>query len=230
MESTDPSGTDPSDVLARLDAALGGRDVVVVKGADALRYLQSQVSQDLQDMADGERRWTFVLEPTGRVDALTRVTKVSDERYELDVDAGWGEALLARIDRFKIRVAAATSLLPASAGDGAGDEAMRVEIGWPRLGAEIVPGDTIPAGTGLTRLAVSFTKGCYPGQELVERMDSRAAEAPRSLRRIDVAPGSRPGDDVVHDGNVVGTLTSVAGTRALGWVKRGVDVGEPVEL
>lgn len=229
MESTDPSGSDPSDVLARLDAALGGRDVVVVEGADALRYLQSQVSQDLQGMADGERRWTFVLEPTGRVDALARVTKVSDERYELDVDAGWGEALLARIDRFKIRVAAATSLLPASAGDD-GDDATRVEIGWPRLGAEIMPGETIPAGTGLTRLAVSFTKGCYPGQELVERMDSRAAEAPRSLRRLDVALGSQPGDEIVCDGTVVGTLTSVAGTRALGWVKRGVEVGEPVEL
>ena len=42
------------------------------------------------------------------------------------------------------------------------------------MGAEIVPGETIPAETGLTDVAVSFTKGCYPGQELVERMDSRA--------------------------------------------------------
>ena len=50
------------------------------------------------------------------------------------------------------------------------------------MGAEIVPGETIPAVTGVTGVAVNFTKGCYPGQELVERMDSRGAEAPSSLR------------------------------------------------
>ncbi|MFP5489550.1 MAG: hypothetical protein ACLGHQ_14755, partial [Acidimicrobiia bacterium] len=156
--------------LDRIEQVLGARDVVVVDGPDALRYLQSQVSQDLNGMADGERRWTFVLEPSGKVDALVRVTKVSEERYDLDTDAGWGEVLLARIDRFKIRVQATTTLVPAERSVVV-DEAVRIELGWPRLGVEIVPGETIPAGTGLTRVAVCFTKGCYPGQELVERMD-----------------------------------------------------------
>lgn len=208
---------------------LGSRDVVVVEGPDALGYLHSQVSQDLHGMADGDRRWTFVLEPTGKVESLARVTKVSDERYELDTDAGWGEALLARIDRFKIRVQAQTSLDAATTATDV-DEALRIEIGWPRLGAEIVPGDTIPAGTGLTRVAVCFTKGCYPGQELVERMDSRAAEAPKSLRRLDVAAGTAPGDPVLDDGVEVGTVTSVAGTRALGWVKRSSELGDVVQF
>ena len=82
-----------------------------------------------------------------------------------------------------------------------------------RSAREIVPGETIPAATGLTGIAVSFTKGCYPGQELVERMDSRAAEAPRSLRRLEVAEGAAPGDPVLDDGELVGELTSVAGTH-----------------
>lgn len=228
---------EPTAAIDRVDEVLGARDVVVVEGPDALDYLHSQVSQDLQDMVDGERRWTFVLEPTGKVESLARVTRVSQERYELDTDAGWGEALLARIDRFRIRVRAETSLIRAAAGgDGDGaddqpvDEATRIEIGWPRLGVEIVPGETIPAGTGLTRVAVCFTKGCYPGQELVERMDSRAAEAPRSLRRLDVVDGTRPGDPVLDDGVEVGTITSVAGTRALGWVKRSSDLGVVVQF
>lgn len=209
---------------------LGARDVVVVEGPDASKYLHSQVSQDLEGMADGEHRWTFVLEPTGKVESLARVTRVSDERYELDTDAGWGAALLARIDRFKIRVRAETSLAAVGVPAPSVDEAARIEIGWPRLGVEIVPGETIPGGTGLTRAAVCFTKGCYPGQELVERMNSRAAEAPKSLRRLDVAEGTRPGDPVVDDGTEVGTITSVAGTRALGWVKRTSDVGEVVQF
>ena len=60
-------------------------------------------------------------------------------------------------------------------------------------------------------------------------MDSRAAVAPRSLRRLDVAEGAAAGDPIVDaDGNEVGVLTTVSGTRALGYVKRNSDVGEPV--
>lgn len=202
--------------------------MVVVEGADAQTYLHTQVSQDLNGMEVGEQRWTFVLEPTGKIDGLARVSRVADERFELDTDAGYGEALLARLDRFKIRVAADTSL-GAQIGEPA-DEAERVALGWPRLGVEIVPGETIPGGTGLTAVAVSFTKGCYPGQELVERMDSRAAEAPRSLRKLTVAAGAAAGDPVVDDGAEVGVLTSVVDTQALGWVKRSSDLGTVVQF
>lgn len=211
-----------------LERVLGPRDVVVVEGADAQSYLQSQVSQDLTGMTVGESRWSFVLEPTGKIDSFTRITRVAEERFELDTDAGFGDALLARVNRFKIRVDATTSL--AESRGGAADESARVAAGWPKMGVEIVPGETIPAGTGLTRLAVNFTKGCYPGQELVERMDSRSAEAPRSLRRLTVAEGAAPGDPVVDDGADVGVLTSVSGTDALGWVKRSSDVGEVVQF
>lgn len=221
------------------DQVLGPRDVVVVEGPDAATYLHSQVSQSLLDLPVGEQRWTFVLDPTGKVDSLARVIRVAEERFELDTDAGFGEALLARIDRFKIRVNATTSLLPAASEPAGGatapeaeTEAARIAIGWPRLGREIVPGETIPAGTGLTAIAVDFEKGCYPGQELVERMDSRGAEPPRSLRRVTVPEGTRPGDPVL-DGDPavdIGVVTSVAGTAALAWIKRGHDIGEPVRF
>jgi hypothetical protein len=49
------------------------------------------------------------------------------------------------------------------------------------------------------------------------------------LRRLDVADGAAAGDSIVDaDGNEVGVLTSVSGNRALGYVKRNADVGEPV--
>lgn len=213
------------------DAVLGPRDVVIVEGPDAISYVHSQVSQDVAAMAVGESRWTFALEPTGKVIVLARVRRTGDARLELDTDAGYGEALLARIDRFKIRVKADTSLIPAAAAGPQRDEAERVALGWPAMGAEIVPGESLVAGTGLASIAVSFTKGCYPGQELVERMDSRAAESPRALRRVTVAPGAKPGDPVVDDaGEAVGELTSVAGTQALAWVRRGHQIGAPIEL
>ncbi len=209
-------------------SVLGPRDVVVVEGPDAMTYLHSQVSQDLRPMAVGDRAWTFLLEPTGKVAAFARIARVGDERFELDTDAGYGESLLARVNRFKIRVAAESTLVPAPVDADPRDEAARVAAGWPALGPELVPGETIPAATGLTAIAVSFTKGCYPGQELVERMDSRAAEAPRSLRRLAVPEGTQVGMPVLDDGEPVGEITSVAGTAALGYVKRTSAVGEAV--
>jgi folate-binding protein YgfZ len=93
------------------------------------------------------------------------------------------------------------------------------------MGTEITPGETIPAETGVASVAVDFRKGCYPGQELVERMDARGASAPRSLRVVTVPAGSAAGAPLVVDGAEVGRLTSVQGTLALAWVRRGVDVG-----
>jgi len=223
------------------------REVVRVSGPDALTYLQGQMSQDLLPMAIGDRRWTFLLQPTGKVDVLARVERVADDAFVFDIDAGWGDALVARLNRFKIRVKVEVEPLPwrvlcvvggrdvvgpdpeppagVREGTAAELEAARVGDGWPAMGVEIEPGETIPAETGVIDVAVDFRKGCYPGQELVERMDSRGASAPRSLRVLDVAAEARPGDPIEHDGQQVGVLTSVADGVGLGYVKRGVDVG-----
>lgn len=205
------------------------RDTVTVTGTDAMTYLQSQLSQEIRDLGVGDSRWTFLLEPNGRIDVLARVTRVADEIYQLDTDAGFGEALLERVNRFKIRVRAEVELTSSAVPRDDAPESARIEAGWPRMGAEIIIGETIPAETGLNAVAVDFKKGCYPGQELVERMDSRAAVAPRSLRRLDVPQSAAAGDPIVDvDGKEVGVLTSVSGTRALGYVRRNSDVGEPI--
>lgn len=204
-------------------------DKVVIEGPDALTYLQSQVSQEIRDLAVGEARWTFLLAPTGKVEVLGLLRRVDEEAFHLEVDAGFGEVALARVERFKIRVRAETGLQPATGQAGAAEEAERIEQGWPRMGAEILPGETIPAETGVVGVAVSFTKGCYPGQELVERMDARGATAPRTLRRLRVAAGAQPGDPVLDpSGAEVGRVTSVAGEVALGYVGRASSEGEVV--
>lgn len=208
---------------------LAERDVVTVVGADALGYLQSQLSQEIRDLAVGETRWTFLLQPDGKVDVLARITRTADTAFSLDTDPGYGEVLLARINRFKIRVDAATELTAVDRAPDDDAERERIIAGWPRMGAEIVPGETIPGATGVVALAVNFKKGCYPGQELVERMDSRGASAPRSLVRLTVDAGSQPGDPVLDDsGAEVGVLTSVAGTAGLALVKRGAEIGERI--
>ena len=204
-------------------------DTVDVVGADAATYLQSQLSQDLDRIPVGGSGWSFVLEPTGKVVALVRVRRLGDEHIALDTDGGHGRELLERINRFRIRVAVDVALEEGTGSIDPVAEARRIALGWPRHGREIESGVTIPAETGLIGAAVSFTKGCYPGQELVERMDSRAAAAPVSLRRVVVAEGTAPGSVLLGaDGSEIGRITSVAGTEALAYVRRGVDSGVPV--
>jgi folate-binding protein YgfZ len=206
--------------------AIAPRDEVTVAGPDALSYLQGQVSQDLLPMDVGEERWTFLLAPNGRVEVLARIRRTADDTFVFDTDPGFGEQLAARLARFRIRVKVDIGDVVAStAHTPFADDAARVEAGWPAMGREIVPGETIPAETGVAEVAVNFKKGCYPGQELVERMDSRGADAPRRLRILEVAEGAAAGDAIEHDGQQVGVLTTVVDGRALGYVKRGVELG-----
>jgi tRNA-modifying protein YgfZ len=113
-------------------------------------------------------------------------------------------------------------------------DAWRIEQGIPVQPTDI-DDKTIPQEAELERDAVSFTKGCFLGQELVCRIDSRG-HVNRFLRRVDDIEGDWPvaGADVVVDGKSVGVLTSVAPvelrTGALGYVRREVEPPTSVEL
>ncbi|CAB4876009.1 unannotated protein [freshwater metagenome] len=247
------------------------RDVVRVSGADALTYLQSQISQDIRGLADGGSAYSFVLQPMGKIDALVRIVRHSAEEFVLDTDPGFGEIVVTRLNRFKIRVKVDIAALawrciavrgadapidaavpawgrpdafdilgenprpPVAVRVGSAEEllAARIEAGWPAMGSEITDA-SIPAETGVVAEAVNFTKGCYPGQELVERMDSRGSQAPRFVRRLRGTGDAVVGDEVMRDAGVVGHLTSVVGHdgvwAALATVARSVQLGDTVTV
>jgi folate-binding protein YgfZ len=111
-------------------------------------------------------------------------------------------------------------------------EVARIEAGVPRMGAELTE-KTIPAETGLIGATVSFTKGCYTGQELVARIDSRGGNVPRHLRRIVLDEPAPAGAELAVEGKKAGTLTSVAahpdgGAVGLAYLSR--DVVPPARL
>lgn len=274
----EPATTPPADTVAGYRALRAGsgwrrldRDVLTVAGPDAAAYLQGQLSQDVAGLPPGASAWSLILAPTGRVDALVRVWRVAEDRFVLDTDGGWGEAVATRLTRFRLRTKAdietvdwpvigvrgPTAAAPQQPGDvgvldatwpGLGGfdlvgegatappevaevdadawEAARIEAGVPRNGAELTE-RTIPAEAGIVERTVSFTKGCYTGQELVARIDARGSHVARHLRGLrlgaEVPVGSTlvavGGDDT--GGKDVGTVTSVARSPALGWVALG---------
>jgi folate-binding protein YgfZ len=273
---------DGVDLRTDLGAAPIRRDVVRVQGPEASAFLQGQLSQDVDALAVDESAPSLLLQPTGKVDAWLRATRVTADELLLDVDAGVGEAVLARLLRFRLRTKADLSLeawsglalrgpgaesivvphdalgLPArwpgvegvdvlSAGelalagaplvDATALEALRIECGVPAMGADLTDA-TIPAEAGqwLIDVSVSFTKGCYTGQELVARIDSRGGNVPRPLRGLLVDGAVVPVGATVHrDGSEVGTVTSsarsaVLGAVALGPLARSVEPGTAVEV
>jgi folate-binding protein YgfZ len=263
------------------------RDVVRVAGPDAVAYLQGQLSQDVEDLDVGSAALSFLLAPTGKVDAWLRVTRPSEDELILDLDGGHGEAVLARLRRFLLRTKADVDPLAwravalrgpgaeAAAREAAGDgeaglavpalwpgvegadllgpdvaappgvraadraayESLRIRAGVPALGAELTDA-TIPAeaGQAVIDASVDFTKGCFTGQELVARIDSRGGHVPRRVRGILVPDGSPAAEDaVVVAGREVGRITSVAphpggGTVALGIVARAVEPPAAAEV
>ena len=90
-------------------------------------------------------------------------------------------------------------------------ERARILAGVPRLGVDINE-NTIPAegGAHLIETSVSFTKGCYTGQELVARIDSRGGNVPRPLRVLIAHEVLAVGGVVAFEGADVGVVTSAA--------------------
>jgi folate-binding protein YgfZ len=98
-------------------------------------------------------------------------------------------------------------------------ESARIAAGVP-VGGREVTGSTIAAEVGLVDRTVSFTKGCFTGQELVARLDARGSKVARSLSGVVVPDGPRPpvGSAVwTADGeHEVGTLSSLARSPGTG--------------
>jgi folate-binding protein YgfZ len=115
-------------------------------------------------------------------------------------------------------------------------EAFRIEAGVPRLGVD-VDDATIPQEAFLERDAVSFTKGCFLGQELVCRIDTRG-HVNRYLRGVRLPGSALPpaGAAVLVDGRDRGVLTSAAVVPGedrvvgLAMVRREVEPPTPVQV
>jgi hypothetical protein len=106
-------------------------------------------------------------------------------------------------------------------------ERARIEAGVPRQGFD-TDERTIPQEAGLELVAVSFTKGCFVGQELVCRIDTRG-HVNRNLRRLRADDGSLVrAAPVVADGREVGEVTSTAGPVALAMMRREIEPGAGV--
>ena len=113
-------------------------------------------------------------------------------------------------------------------------ELLRIRAGTPKVGREI-DDRVLPAEAGLVERAVSFTKGCYPGQEPIARLHYRG-HANRGLRvlRLDTTQVPAYDAELTYEGKSVGRITSTAvdgdAVLALAYVRREVPEDAALQL
>jgi tRNA-modifying protein YgfZ len=225
------------------------RAYVRVAGQDAEDYLQRMLSNDV---TAGEVVDALLLTPKSRLIAPLRVWRRGPEDFLLLTEVDLGEAVREQLMRSRfaakceIEAEEHTSLLVFGEGEGLpgelpgtvevldapleptlGEEEVeraRIEAGVPAWGKEL-DDSILPAEAGLDETHISFTKGCYPGQEPIARLHHRG-HANRGLRVLHIE--AQPGDELVWDGKQVGRVTSAVPGAALGYVR--TEVPEEAEL
>ncbi|MEZ5379095.1 MAG: hypothetical protein R2733_21530 [Acidimicrobiales bacterium] len=148
---------------------------------------------------------------------------------QVDVPVLWGGA--SGFDRLGVDIELPPGV---TEGDPLAFEALRIRAGQPVMGAEVGE-KTIPAELGIVEASVDFTKGCYVGQELVARVDSRGNNTPRRVWGISADEPIATGASVEIGGEAVGVVTSSAPTGdgrsvALASIARSAAVPGPAEI
>jgi folate-binding protein YgfZ len=229
-----------------------------VYGPDAGDLLQRVVSNDV---LDGTACEALLLTPKGRVIAPLVVWRRGEEDFLLLTEPELGltvrdQLLRARIaSRCEIELEEHASAIVFGATNGgiptrdygvpavevldSGLEAsppdeelerLRILARTPRWGREIDEG-ILPAEAGLDERAVSFTKGCYPGQEPLARLRNRG-HVNRTLRVLELDGGEAPrqASEVMFEDRVVGRVTSAVPGLALAYVRVEVPDGAELEI
>ena len=227
------------------------RDYVRVAGPDAADFLQRMLSNDIEQAPCR----AMLLTPKARLIATVLVVRRAADDFLLLTEPGLGEPVASTLvrARFAAKVEIepeqhASVIALGEQGDIPNDELgeigaelidsdleptlseddverLRIEAARPAWGKEL-DDSILPAEAGLDETHISFTKGCYPGQEPIARLHHRG-HANRRLTVLDVE-AARPGDEIVHDGKAVGRVTSAVPGVALGYVR--VEVPEGAEV
>ena len=207
-----------SDVLARLDQFVIADDVELrdetgawarfaIEGPRAGEVLETLVSGGGSAACPDADGWV-PLDLAGVRAVLAR----------LSLAGGPGFQLLVPSARQEEAAGALLELGGLAAADAAELERLRIEAGVPWLGADL--DESVLPDEARLEAAVSTTKGCYTGQEVVARMRSRGRVSHR-LVGLRCRSAVTPGDAIEHGGSRIGEVTSAVVSPALGPIALG---------
>ena len=218
------------------------------------------VSNDVEALQVGDACPALLLTPKARLIAPVVVWRRDDDDFLVLTEPELGEAVRALLTRMRLRATCEIepeehSSVLVFGGEGIATdfpgavevldsglaptidmdelERRRVEAGVPRWGHEL-DDRILPAEAGLDATHINFGKGCYPGQEPIARLHYRG-KANRALRVLELADVPPYDAELVHDGKVVGRVTSAVrrpdgSVVGLGYVRVEVPADARLEL
>ncbi len=200
--------------------------------ADVLARLEKYVIADDVSLSDASDEWArLAVEGPAAPEVVAAAAGPLADAGAVVVDYGWSGAPARQLFVPASQASAAADALLAAGrdrglveGDLAALEILRIEAGVPRLGAELDE-EVLPPEARLDD-AVSDSKGCYTGQEVIARIRSRGQVKHLLVGlRFDTGEPPEPGEPVEADERRIGEVTSAArspdaGVIALGFVTR----------
>jgi tRNA-modifying protein YgfZ len=222
------------------------RAFIRVAGSDAADYLQRMVSNDVEALAVGAACDALLLTAKARVIAPLRIVRRAEDDFLVLTEPELGETVRGELVRMRFAAKAEIEaeeheswlvlggeevLDERPVGEEVGGDELerwRIESGIPRWGREI-DDRILPAEAGLDETHISFSKGCYPGQEPIARQRYRG-KVNRKLRVLEIDGEAEPGDDLVLEGKKVGRITSAVPGLALGYVRVEVPTDAQLEV
>jgi folate-binding protein YgfZ len=222
-------GPDAADLLQRIVS----NDVLAADACEALLLTpKGRVIAPLLVWRRGEDDFLLLTEPELGLVVLEHMRRMRiASRCEIEPEEHTSAIVLGEADGIPTRdygVPAVEVLDPAYDVEPQDEslERLRILARTPRWGRELDDG-ILPAEAGLDERAVSFTKGCYPGQEPLARLHNRG-HANRTLRVLELDGEARQADEVTYQGRAVGRVTSSVPGLALAYVR--VEVPDRAEV
>jgi tRNA-modifying protein YgfZ len=208
----------PADASATPSATLGAGalGVIAFRGPDAARFLQGQLSADVESLGPGARTFAGLHNPQGRVIALLDLRRHSAEEIVAVLPAEILAAVIARLGKYvlraKVKIAEATAEYPELVAASAGQELAQVRAGVPQVYAATSE-SFVAQMLNLDLLgAIAFDKGCYTGQEVIARAHYRGRVKRRLQRWLnDSGTPLKPGDSArAMDGRALSVVRVAA--------------------
>jgi len=210
-----------SQVMNSTDAQLLWSEILV-NGPDSESFLQGQITQDLSSI-NASGSWTLLLQPDSSVIAALTVRKLEDG-FSLIVERQVAEISVARLRRFHLRVKCTIEIRDIDSGPFSSLSEL-ITAGW--IGSNECELSLTPQcyGSRIVGESISFTKGCFTGQELVGRLDARGSSVPWRLVRVTGPSLDRISEAIMSKGpegpkGITSSVVADGATQALAIVHR----------
>jgi len=178
----------PADTISHAASDLG---VIAFRGPDAAKFLQGQLSAEIEKLATGAGTLAGLHNPQGRVVALLNISRATPEEFRAVLPRDLVSAVMARLGKYvlraKVRIVDATGEPGALPEPVAERELLEIRAGLPQVYA--ATSETFVAQMlNLDLLgAIAFDKGCYTGQEVIARAHYRGKVKRRMQRWLNTS-------------------------------------------